>query len=719
MQQKIKILFIVVVAMAGSLAAYSQTWLDSANIRINNLRKGDFSIAITDNQGGEYTGEISIKLAKHEFAWGGVIPSQNEAEAEWQRAIIKKYYNYGVAANVYKWPWIEREYGVPTYALQDEMLQWAKNAGLGFRGHALVWGGDETWQMPPWALDDTMTAESIYNATKTHILRDVAYWAGQIEEYDVVNEPVHETWLRQKVGDSVNWDAFKWAREADPDAKLYVNDFNILVWGDAEEYRNYIQMMLNNGAPIDGIGLQSHFEGKVEWEYIKNKLDYMAELGLPLRITEFDTKVDENNVTEAQMAVDYATMMRTAFSHPAVNGFIFWALWDGESWRPGAGLFDEHKMPKQAADSVYNLIHKVWSTNITASANNSNKYDFNGFYGDYTITVDFNGELREFTVPAYQMNEGTEFVLDYANSVPAKASLVEARISKDAKYIELEFDREMDFATFTASEFRVFSDEVMIVDTVEEVDATTARLVFGNAVAFNPIQKYILYFTGDTTKTMAGAGLNQFGPLKTVNNLPAPLTAFTNEAGTEVELTFSQPLSASIENGNFSVTRNGEVLLVSSISLDANVPTKVVLGLSAAVLPDDELRYSFVSNGELSAQGYALGSFDIRYIENMVPALDIIGVSDAKSAEAELKVEGTENISFRPNPVNSELYVENMKNADVIILLNSSSIIMSTIYARGQSSLVIDVANYPTGMYTVQCLGRDGRVLENKKIIKR
>jgi len=708
MQHIQKIILLLIIQALFGVSLWAQTWLDSASIRINEIRKGDFTISIKDEQGADYTGKVSIDLAKHEFAWGGVIPAKGASEYEWQRALIKKYYNIGVAGNEYKWPWIEGTQGKPDYTVQDEMLEWADSADIAFRGHTLIWGGDESWQMPPWTLADTLTVEELYNACKTHIIRDVTYWKGRIPEYDVVNEPTHEKWLLQTVGDSVNWNSFKWAHEADPEAKLYVNDFNILVWNEAQAYRNYIQKMLDNGAPISGIGLQAHMEGDVNWPTVKNKLDYMSKLELPLRITEFDIKVDEFSVKEDKMAVEYAEMVRTAFSHPAVNGFIFWALWDGDSWRPGSGFYDEEKIPKQVADTIYNLIHKEWSTNIvaeTASANN--KYSFNGFYGDYTVTVDFNGELREFTVPANKLNDGNEFVLTYAESAPAKASLVEARVSKDAKAIELEFDRDMDFATFAPAEFNVYSDIAMNVESIEEIDSKTAKLVFNDTVVLNPIQFYGIYFAGDTTLTADGAVLNRFGPDKAINKLPAPLASKTDISGKYVYLNFSEPMASTIENGTFTITSNGKAITVASAKLDATDASLLVFELETAVLLGDELRISFEANAETSAEGYPLVSFTSRYIENLLPVIET----------EDLNQKSMKTVKVGPNPVSDKIVIEDIDGFNKIEIYDVEGNLVEAIDLIDQSLLEINSVDYPKGLLSIKLIGTNETI--TKKVLKK
>ena len=64
------------------------------------------------------------------------------------------------------------------------------------------------------------------------------------------------------------------------------------------------------------------------------KLDYLAEIGLPIKVTEFDMNVRAMNISEADQAKEYAKVLRTCFSHPAIEGFLFWGFWDARHWCP-------------------------------------------------------------------------------------------------------------------------------------------------------------------------------------------------------------------------------------------------------------------------------------------------------------------------------------------------------------------------------------------------
>lgn len=53
--------------------------------------------------------------------------------------------------------------------------------------------------------------------------------------------------------------AFRFAQEADPEALLFYNDYNECSPGKREKIYRLVKSLLNQGAPVYGIGLQAHW----------------------------------------------------------------------------------------------------------------------------------------------------------------------------------------------------------------------------------------------------------------------------------------------------------------------------------------------------------------------------------------------------------------------------------------------------------------------------
>jgi len=366
-------------------------WYANAEQRINQIRKGDFVLTVQDENGNPLKNcDVSVALKQHDFKWGTALafkPAITSDEA-WYRNTAATYFNDAVFENDFKWPNMEAANGHVNYTNVDRYLNWGTEQHISFRGHNLVWGGkynaaNNYWLTPSWVWD--VSIDSAYSLIKRRIKRDIGNYKGKIFEYDVVNEALHEKALATWLGDSVYVKAFKWAKEADPNAALYINDYDNVDGTTTSMYKSYISYLLSKDAPVEGIGVQCHFQSLIDWQSVKLRMDYLGDLGLPLKITEFDMNVQTIGMSELQQASEYSKMMRIAFSHPDVEGFLFWGFWDSKHWMPKAGIFREDKSAKPAADSVYKLIHQKWTTNVNLKTDENGQISFSGFYGRYDV----------------------------------------------------------------------------------------------------------------------------------------------------------------------------------------------------------------------------------------------------------------------------------------------------------------------------------------------
>ena len=146
----------------------------------------------------------------------------------------------------------------------------------GFRAHTLIWG------IQKYDYDKHFgnqgSCKEIAQKIHDRIDRDVKEYKGKITEYDVWNEPIHETYLFDKCGWDLLDSSYVWAHRADPTAKLYINDYNVVAMGETERYYDLIKGMLDRKVPVMGIGVQCHFNGgKVVPALIKERLDRLAE----------------------------------------------------------------------------------------------------------------------------------------------------------------------------------------------------------------------------------------------------------------------------------------------------------------------------------------------------------------------------------------------------------------------------------------------------------
>ena len=190
-----------------------------------------------------------------------------------------------------------------------------------------------------------------------------------------------------------------WVKEGDPQAVLYLNDYDILTGSQLEKFVAHVQTMLDRGVSFDGLGVQGHLHSEsFKPEALQNALDTLAKFDLPIRITEFNLPgqrsaymrdrrrqmTPEQEEAKAKAIVDYYTI---CFAHPAVDGILMWGFWEGANWIPASSLYKRDWTPTPAAHAYHDLIYKQWWTNWTGKADAEGKCTLRAFYGQHRVTV--------------------------------------------------------------------------------------------------------------------------------------------------------------------------------------------------------------------------------------------------------------------------------------------------------------------------------------------
>ena len=190
-----------------------------------------------------------------------------------------------------------------------------------------------------------------------------------------------------------------WAHKADPTAKLFINEYNVISAGETDRLYEIVKGMLARKVPVHGIGVQCHFNARpVVPGLVKERLDKLASLGLPIKVTELDFGTWENGMdfSEEEQAKRYELFIRSAFSHPAVEGILLWGFWDGRHWIKNGGIIAMDGREKPAAKTIYKLWHETWTTKGTFKADANGDVKFRGFPGKYKVTI--NGKTSEMVL---------------------------------------------------------------------------------------------------------------------------------------------------------------------------------------------------------------------------------------------------------------------------------------------------------------------------------
>lgn len=268
-----------------------------------------------------------------------------------------------------KMEYIVRPDGGFRFDAPDRLAAFARARGLGLFGHTLIWYA----QVPPAfeRLDEDRIGFG--EAFDNYITAVVGRYRGQAVGWDVVNEAVAEDgdglrdslWSR-KLGDvGYMARAFKTARAADPDVPLFLNDYNLeQIPAKLDAFMRLVDRLLEAGAPLSGIGSQTHVAADLPPGALSRTLTRLAGFGLPIHVSEIDVSLERGKglfgsraELEAKQARIYGEAAQAFMALPAAQrfAFTFWGLRDKDSWlvRENAAdapaPFDDAGRPKRGA----------------------------------------------------------------------------------------------------------------------------------------------------------------------------------------------------------------------------------------------------------------------------------------------------------------------------------------------------------------------------------
>ncbi len=375
-------------SVAGWAAEPIADWNTEANARIARLRQSLVRVQVINDMGDPATRlSLGVRQVRQAFPFGSAM-SRNLLRNQRYADFFKAHFNWAVFGNESKWYSNERVQSQEDYRDADALLAWCRTNQIPVRGHCIFWE-PEKWQ-PKWVRD--LAGDPLRQAVERRLTNAVTHFRGGFVHWDVNNEMLHGAFFKDRLGESIWPWMFKRAHELDPDVKLFVNEFNILSVDQAfdkvqtDEYVDSVRRLLDQGVPIHGVGIQGHvWREKImaNPQVVKERLDKVAALDLPIWITEFDVADEDPSACADVLELVY----RTAFSHPTVEGIIMWVFWAGDSWRgPNAGLARRDWTLNEAGQR-YESLMKEWSTEISGTTDAQGCLSFRGFHGDYTATV--------------------------------------------------------------------------------------------------------------------------------------------------------------------------------------------------------------------------------------------------------------------------------------------------------------------------------------------
>lgn len=387
-----------------------EAWRAEASARIEEHRKGDFSIIVEDMDAKPLpNAKISVKFIKHQYHFGSVAAARhlvlNDANSQMYRSKLLENFNQSGLENNLKWAsWAGESGDNFSQSKAIAALTWLNNNHLYTRGHVMVWPSKRN--MPDFL--QNLLPENNPQAADPQVLTKVSEHIsdlsnktqGLIDEWDVLNEPFDNHYLMDAFGKEVMLDWFEQAKNENPNALLYINDYSIVSGGGTntghqDHYFNTIEYLVNNNAPIHGIGIQGHFSTTptpITRVYDIINRYHLAFPNLAIRATEFDI-----DTFDEQMQADYTRDFLTIFfSHPATVGVQKWGFWAGAHWRPNAAMYHQDWTPKPNQRAWYQTVYGTFWNDFSGQTDEKGEFSERGFYGNYAVTVEVNGEEKSF-----------------------------------------------------------------------------------------------------------------------------------------------------------------------------------------------------------------------------------------------------------------------------------------------------------------------------------
>ncbi|HEY7089536.1 MAG TPA: endo-1,4-beta-xylanase [Tepidisphaeraceae bacterium] len=388
-------------------------WRQEALARIEKLRKGDLQLKLTDKAGKPIAGaKVHVKMLRHAFGFGSAVAAEellgNAPDNRHYRDAFERLFNRAVFENDMKWPQCHPE----PHARLEAAMTWLAERQITVRGHCLIW---PSWRWLPRdlkALSDSPA--ELRQRCVDRVSSMVSQFRGRVNHWDVINEPYANHDLMDLLGNEVMIDWFKLAREADPQCKLVLNDYGIVDGGGSDRahqdhFYDAIKYLKDNGAPIDGVGIQSHF-GMVLTApaQLLRVLDRFSEFGLPIESTEVSLNISDRAL-QADFMRDY---MIAVFSHPNVHGIMLWGFWEGRHWRPEAALYDHNWNLRPHGQVWVDLVHKQWKTDLELKTDGSGRAQVRGFCGDYELTIDSGGIAKVVRIDLPHEGRQVDVIVD-------------------------------------------------------------------------------------------------------------------------------------------------------------------------------------------------------------------------------------------------------------------------------------------------------------------
>jgi GH35 family endo-1,4-beta-xylanase len=361
--------------------------------------------------------ELTIEQVRHAFGFGNIgfdlVPLANGESSgkhrEQDERLAELWLDlFNTVTLPFYWARFEPVRGQPDTRRLQAAASWFVERGIPVKGHPLVWHT----LAPPWLLGDPL--DMVEATIRDRVRRDVSAFAGVIDHWDAINEVVIMPVFEKEENAVTRLAAvrgrvamvrlvFETAREANPAARLVLNDFDL-----SEDYEHLVEECLAAGISIDALGLQTHMhQGYRGAEEIRSTVDRFARYGLPIQLTETTLVsgdlmpahiVDLNDWRvplwpstpegEIRQADEVLRHYRSLVAHPAVESITYWGLSDADAWLGApAGFVRTDGTGKPSYHALHGLVRgEWWLEPTTVPTDDAGRLELHAFAGEYRLS---------------------------------------------------------------------------------------------------------------------------------------------------------------------------------------------------------------------------------------------------------------------------------------------------------------------------------------------
>lgn len=318
-------------------------------------------------------------LAKQRGIFMGTAANYRALRTDYAyREVLAQEFNLLTTENELKFGSLSPRLEAYDFGPAEELIDFAQANDMQVQGHTLLWH-----QMnPEWLKETNFNRHQALDLLHKHIFTVMAHFYNEIYAWDVVNEPVDDHgglrdsfWLHTIGPDYLEY-AFRWANQADPNARLFINEYAVEgISSKSNDLYSLVKDLLKRGVPIQGVGLQMHlsiagsskFPSPPTVQELEQNLCRFSDLGLEIHISEMDVQIQglEASMQERleKQARVYEDVLTVAIQNPQLKAFTTWGFSDRYSWipkatgQPDAPLpFDEYYQPKPAYEALYRAL---------------------------------------------------------------------------------------------------------------------------------------------------------------------------------------------------------------------------------------------------------------------------------------------------------------------------------------------------------------------------